>query len=567
MKFRHCITGLFWVLVANVLISCHSPQREARQMVRRAELLADTLPDSTARLIDSVLRMPVYFSERQRMEMALLQAEALFGDRGQEISPLMDDDFFDGKPTLTTSPELERAAAYYARKKQYDKAAHAALYSGFIQQHYNDKTAAMQSFKDAELYGGLAEDSLTMAHSQYRMGKMLLNDGMKQEALAMLQAAELDFGTCFTDKALTLNVIAVCYIMQADYGKADTFLQQSLLYSEKASSNKAKRKVLNNYAVLHRQQGEYEIAISILRKSATIPDFDETEVFMFYLNMGKTFMATGEIDSATIYYQYLEEALPIANVKNQTKVSTYDALSRFEEKKGNLSTALRYREKYENLLSEIIGLRQEQIVYSIQKRYNYETIQNTMNQKLIRRQHIIIAVSVLAILGLVVVVLSKIRLARIRKQETEAKANLFHFMQQNKELQLKHETSEKVAMDYAQQLSDALKKEALIMRKLDIYLDNKGEASFLFDLKNAVFGDNDHWEALMKVFDTLYPNVRKNLKTQYPELTEMEQKDFILSYFNVPRDDEALMFKKSVHSVDKWRNNVRKKMQARVSKP
>ncbi len=98
-------------------------------------------------------------------------------------------------------------------------------------------------------------------------------------------------------------------------------------------------------------------------------------------------------------------------------------------------------------------------------------------------------------------------------------------------------------------------------------MDNKGEASFLFDLKNAVFGDNDHWEALMKVFDTLYPNVRKNLKTQYPELTEMEQKDFILSYFNVPRDDEALMFKKSVHSVDKWRNNVRKKMQARVSKP
>ncbi len=478
MKFRHCITGLFWVLVANVLVSCHSSQHEARQMVRRAELLADTQPDSTARLIDSVLRMPVYFSERQRMEMALLQAEALFGDRGQEISPLMDDDFFDGKPTLTTSPELERAAAYYARKKQYDKAAHAALYSGFIQQHYNDKTAAMQSFKDAELYGELAEDSLTMAHSQYRMGKMLLNDGMKQEALTMLQAAELDFGTHFTDKALTLNVIAVCYMMQADYGKADTFLQQSLLYSEKASSNKAKRKVLNNYAVLHRQQGEYEIAISILRKSATIPDFDETEVFMFYLNMGKTFMAIGEIDSATIYYQYLEEALPIAIVKNQTKVSAYDALSRFEEKKGNLSTALRYREKYENLLSEIIGLRQEQIVYSIQKRYNYETIQNTMNQKLIRRQHIIIAVSVLAILGLVVVVLSKIRLARIRKQETEAKANLFHFMQQNKELQLKHETSEKVAMDYAQQLSDALKKEALIMRKLDIYLDTKYMTKF-----------------------------------------------------------------------------------------
>jgi len=72
------------------LAACDGTTREARRMVKRAERLADTLPDSTARLIDSVLRMPVNFRERERMDMALLQAEALFGDRGQEISPVMD---------------------------------------------------------------------------------------------------------------------------------------------------------------------------------------------------------------------------------------------------------------------------------------------------------------------------------------------------------------------------------------------------------------------------------------------------------------------------------------------
>jgi len=107
-------------------------------MVKRAELLADTLPDSTVRLVDSVLRMPVNFRKRERMDVALLQAEALFGDRGQEISPVMDDDFFDDRGNVSTSPELERAAAYYARKEDYGKAAHAALYSGFVQQHYDD---------------------------------------------------------------------------------------------------------------------------------------------------------------------------------------------------------------------------------------------------------------------------------------------------------------------------------------------------------------------------------------------------------------------------------------------
>ena len=185
-----------------------------------------------------------------------------------------------------------------------------------------------------------------------------------------------------------------------------------------------------------------------------------------------------------------------------------------------------------------------------------------MNQKLIRRHHIIIAVSVLAMLGLVALTISTIRLAKTRKQEAEAKTRLFHFMQQNKELQQKHETSEKAVMDYAQQLSDALNKDASVMRKLEIYLGNKGDTICLSALNKAVFGNNDHWEALMKVFDTLYPDVRKNLAIQYPELTEMEQKDFILSYFNVSRDEEALLFNKSVHMVDKWRNGARKKMQA-----
>ena len=99
------------------MAACDVTTREARRMVRRAELLADTLPDSTAHLIDSVLRMPANFSERERMDMALLQAEALFGDRGQKISPMMDDNFFDDHGMVSTSPELERAAAYYAKKK------------------------------------------------------------------------------------------------------------------------------------------------------------------------------------------------------------------------------------------------------------------------------------------------------------------------------------------------------------------------------------------------------------------------------------------------------------------
>ena len=247
-------------------------------------------------------------------------------------------------------------------------------------------------------------------------------------------------------------------------------------------------------------------------------------------------------------------------------------------------------------MSKIQSSIEKKSVFRVQQQYNYESLQNTMNKKLIQKQRLITLIGFFAIIGLATLAISQIRLAKTRKQEAEAKTSLFHFMQQNKDLTQKHETSEKALADlsmmlkadekayqnlirknseiesacntYAQQLSDALNKEALVMRKLDIFLKNKEEKAYLAALKDAVFENNeDHWEALMEVFDLLYPNVRSNLALQHPELTEMEQKDFILSYFNVSRDEEAHLFQKSIHTVDKLRNTVRQKMKQSTVEP
>ena len=576
------------LIVAVFLAACHSPQREARRMVRRAEQLADTLPDSTASLIDSVLRMPVYFNERQRMDMALLQAEALFGDHGQEITPLMDDDFFDDKPFLSTSPDLERAAAYYSGKKQYTKAAHAALYSGFVQHHYNDKLAAMQSFMDAERYGEIAKDSLALAMSQYWMGKLLYEDGMVQDALDWFKKSSKNFGGEYNDCAKVLNSMACCYLICGQYDSTEICLNQGLALTNMNCSNKLVHKILNNFAILNRIQGKYDRALKDL--GVIEKEMDSTEMPFLYLNKAKVFVAMNNADSADYYFNKLKPILLSPDMEELTKVSAYEALSLFAKGLGNDALALQYRETHERLFYNVMRQRQEQNIYRIQQQYDYESLQNEMNRKLIRRHRVIILVSVLAILGLAALAVSQIRMAKIRKQEAEAKTSLFHFMQQHKELQQKHETSEqtvmnlsikqdadykayqdltkkyeeteKARMDYAQRLSDALTKEALVIRKMGIYLDNKGEKAYLGALNDAVFGGADRWDALMEVFDTLYPDVRENLRLQHPELTEMEQKDFILSYFNVSRDEEALMFNKSVHMVDKWRNSVRKKMQA-----
>ena len=555
MNVRKCI-GL--LLMAVSMAACHSPQREARRMVRQAEQLFDTLPDSAASLIDSVLRMPVYFSERQRMGMALLQAEALFGDRGNEISPVMDDDFFDDKPFLTTSPDLERTATYYAKKKKYDKAAHAALYSGFVQQQYGDKTAAMQSFKDAERYGTIAKDSLTVAQAEYRMGKMLLDDGMEREALTMLQTAHMGFGNRFVEKTLVQNMIGICYMLQGNYENAEICLQQSMLNSEKGGSKKVRHKVLNNYAVLCRLGGEYNLAIDCLQQMADESGPDDKELPMLYLNLGNVFADMGKMDSAAIYYKDLEVILPASQVRNETKVAAYGALSQFALSQGYEALALQHREKLEESLYALMQQRQEQNIYRVQQQYDHESLQSIMNQKLARTQRII-AFGVVLLLSVVALFLHYS--SQRSKREAETNANLFHFMQQNEELKRRHEEYSNMEIDKSQKMSDLLSDKFRTMQKLDYYLQNQGDKSTLRELERELFGSKSHLEAMMGLFDTMYPDLQATFKAKYPQATDLECKVYLLSRFRLPRVEEATLLGISTSVLDKVRGKVRKMME------
>ena len=501
------------------LAACHGPQHEARQMVRRAELLFDTMPDSTVRLIDSVLRMPVYFEEGKRMDIALLQAEALFGDRGQEISPLMDDEFFDDKPFLATSPELERAADYYVRKKRYDKAAHAALYSGFVQQHYGEKTHAMQSFKDAERYGEMVKDSLTVARAEYWMGKMLYDGGLKQEALALFKTSNSNFGCRYIDRAKALNSMACCYLLCGQNDSTEMCLIQSLEYTNKDHSNHLRHKVLNNYAVLNRLQGNYDLALKNLRMIEQ--EMDSTEMPFLYLNKAIVFVASNNTDSATCCFNNLKPFLLLSDVKELTKASAYEALSRFAKGLGDDSLALQYRETHEQLLFEVMRQRQEQSIFRIQQQYDYESLQNTLNRRIILRHRIILIISILLFVAGAIIIILQFRHRQMRETEAEMKMQIDTMKQD-----LRH--SQKV----------------LQQRVVNLYKTEGDKA----------------WEQILAEFAAAYPQGMEKLQADHPELTETERNLAVLSFFGFRAKEEADILHLSLHTVSKYRTNIRKKM-------
>ena len=554
MKTRFLIIGILLTLFC---AACHTPTHEARRMVVNAKRLADNQPDSTVLIIDSVLRMPLNFSERERMDLALLQAEALFScrDVSGNVFTIMDEDFFDTHANLPVGSELERAAAYYAKKKHYDKAARAALYSGFVQQHYNEKETAMRSFKEAEQYGTLVADSLIVAQAQYWMGKLLYNEGRKREALSSLKASERFIGNRYADRATIENSKTVAYILTKQNDSAELCLRQSLLYVEKCGSDKIKHKIYNNYSVLYRLQGKYNESISSLQQMANDSSLEDTERLMLYLNLGNVYFKMQEMDSAAKYYQRMETILPTIDAKKETIASAYRALSQFAKSQNDAPLALQYHEKHEKLLYDVLIQRQEQTIYRIQRQYDYESLQNKMNLKLARTQRII-ALGIVLLLCIVAFFLY--RSSQRNKKEAEVNANLFHFMQQNKALVESNMANEQKVLDTTQQLSDSLYARFKAMQKLDYCLKNPKDKIALKDLEKEVFGEGDHWEAVKDVLDVLYPGLWETLKLKYPDMDEMEYRVCMLSRLKLSRLGEAALLGISTSVLDKLRTKVRK---------
>ena len=540
-----------WVLpLLLALAACDTTTREARRMVKRAEQLADTLPDSTVRLIDSVLHMPVYFSERERMDMALLQAEALFGDHGQDISPVMDDDFFDDHDNISTSPELEHAAAYYAKKKQYGKAAHAALYSGFVQQHYDEKENAMRSFKEAEQYGELAIDSLTVAQAEYWMGKMLYYEGRKQEALSSLIIAKSFARNRSAEQAFIENSKAVSYILMSQYDSAELCLRQSFLYAEKEKLDRIKLKIYNNYSVLYRLQGKYGQAVASLQQMMQDSSLNNPEQLVLFLNLGNTYFMAKEIDSAAKYYQRMETILSITDVKKETVFSIYEALLHFAESQNNTALALHYREKHEMSLYDVMIQRQEQTIYRIQQQYNYESLQNVMNRKIIQRHLIILIISILLLFTTIIVLVLQYRRKQLLESEEEMK------QQMNAMKQDLLQTVKTSVLD--QEISSRLRMIILAYRITQRENDPKKEWQPL--VMKIMNGKDGPFEAAQSVLETSYPRLYSTIKENHPYLTETEAKVCLLSCSDLSNTEMAELLGLSLNTVNQNRSNLRKKL-------
>ena len=441
-----------------------------------------------------------------------------------------------------------------------------ALENARIQLDSGNKIDAMRLFKEAEHYGLLAEDTLTVAHARFNIAKCLGEYANEEELFSLLKAADEGFGDDYAERARVMTVWGDYYQFHRQFDSAEVYLNRAMDYAERSGSMDAKRWVLTAFHVKCFNAKEYEKSGDYLRQyfQTYPPEVSDSVLMYYYHNMGNVYYEMGNMDSMAYCFGRLEELVtksePDCCEPNEDTWYYYGTLANFAEMRGDFEKACEYMYWYEKHDAHNDIEQQKNNLALISQKYDTAIMQNELDEKIIQKQRFIILISGVMALVLLAFLISQIRLARNRKREAETNAELFHFKQQNQALAQKDAEHKQIQQDYADRLSETLDKEQQTMMLLDIYLNNGKKANLLNDMERSIFGDKDHWKAMLAVVEEKYPGLWETLGKKYPDLDEDEKKSFILSHFKVSRQEEADYLGTTVNMVDKLRGRVRKKM-------
>lgn len=558
MKTRPLFFGCLLLLMA-----CNQPNREAQRLLRQAESVLETYPDNALHLIDSAMHMEVYFSEAQRMEMALLQARAIYGDDRDATDPTKSNGnfLFDKVMNHTyTSPDLDCAPAYFAKKGQPQKAALAALYKGYDLQTIYADSLALLSFEEATKYGLRAGDSLTIARAFFQMGRHLHWMDKYKEAAAALDSADRYFGLHLYERAFVQNMLGLNYQFLNDFDNATLAFAQSIDFATESGNDDALWRALFNSGIMlgDKHFDNRDVGILLLKQLET----EDTGLKL----------ATKAYGIKELFFNY--------NVRHEIRPIDDDSTAYYS---GVWASAMQFNRKYKLGGADVFcfygrqhdlypvflthWITADETVYGEsygviknyrrqQQRNDYLNLRNMMAEKHLQKQHktmvfcIVASAALLLIIGallfwlkrkpkvveLVAEPIAETEVVPVEKGTPTSENNLFVSQEVTSRLRLilNAVRTEKRANDFKKEWSPLV--------------------------RQVMNGKETAFEAAVSVIESAYPGLQAKISELYPDLNETDSKVCLLSCSDITNAEMSEFLDLSVHSINKSRSELRKKL-------
>lgn len=555
MKISRLIFGS--LLLA--LVACNPSQREAKQLLRQAESVLETYPDSALHLIDSAMHMEVYFPEAQRMEMALLQARAIYGDDRDATDYTNEKGNFVWSVMLNRvyiSPDLDRAASYFAQKGQFKKAGLAALYKGYDYQEVFADTLALPMFKEAARYGLRANDSLTVARALFQTGRLLYQRRFYLSAATALDSADRYFGNRLYERAFVQNMMGVNQCFLEEFYDAAIHLANSIDFALESGNKDAQWRAMFNQGILAGEKF-----------------FDQRDAGLQYLRLLEVDTTGLKLahQAYAIYHLYKKHNMrhkiePITNktIDHYLELWSYAQSSNSYGEYHIFSSSLyksygRQHDLYPVYTQSWEKSTKDGTIYTLKKmlrqrqRDEYQSIRNVLDAKKIQEQHkalvfcMVALVALLLIIGVMLFWLKrKPKTEMVETQPEEPKP----------EIQMPEQPKENPFVK--QELTNRLRLILAAARIEKNAYDPKMEWKPL--VRQVMNGKETAFESAVSVIEAAYPGLQAMIAEQFPDLNETDAKVCLLSCSGLSNTEMGDLLGLSVHSINKSRSELRKKL-------
>ena len=547
---KNCNLHLLLLTVILSLSACN-PQREASDLLRKAQSLVDTQPEKALQLIDSICYSERSLSKREYMSYLVTRVQA----RRWNSLPIDEDTF------------IFAARDYFARHNNNPRqTALAFFYSGRVYLAQGNSESAMEHYEQATQYAAQTDDANLKGLIQFNIGDLFARAGLHLEALDRYKSAERFFANSSLDNAVerqanSFSAIGQRYLLLHQRDSALVAFDRGLELAKYAKSRELERLLMQNLSVVYRQMQKYEKAENYLRRAFELND-NMSEVARYYLNFARLFSRTNQIDSVNLYINKLRQSIELSQ-DLYFKASVFDFLTTQAVGIEDFASALHYQQRLNEIVTEVYERRLAQSVYEALQRFNYQRYQYEYTQALLMRQRWGIFFLIFCFIASLFAAFIYRRMVHQRNQMLNMQNVINNLKQTNEDIQ---QTSTHLRDE---QLSKALQWKFDTLYKFLLVKAQLGEdvkiptGAVVSQFCYAIAGKRNpnQWDILAEIIEEIHPGFQSFLKNSYPQLSDMEYKVAVLSFAGVqPKEAASILEKERASAIHVVRSSIRKKM-------
>ena len=393
-------------------------------------------------------------------------------------------------------------------------------------------------------------DTALLGLAQQYMGMLLLEQWSFDEAINMLSESAMTTKDNPTMLSYTNAAIGRAYFIMDSTDKSIQYFKDAVGYAEQSGDNDVISVAYQNIGALYQEIGIYNQALDYIRLSLRYNN-EEKEIPRYHLNLAYIFSNMNENDSCSYYENLLKNE--IDSIEDQAmKTSIYYFLAKRAMDDNDYESAYHYYKNFAEMDIEMLEERLQQNVLEIQKKYDYEKVQNEYNVKLLRKHRLLMSsLFVTLITGMLLYIQTKINL-RKRKEELKMKDEILKF--ENEVLRLNE-----IKDDYKRNLEWKY----MLVYSMTLMDRNKSNSESHYKMiKGRIYHNTETaFDAILKIFNEEHPGLAEQIKEKYPTLSDTEYKVCLMALTPFTSQETADILGKSINTVNKARTSIRKKLE------